>query len=151
LLLFLFSFLILSSSLAFIFGLLFVFLSILQLFPFICACPLIWFTSCPCFLSRPVPLIIVAVDRHVSKAIWALRTQIVLQKVRASTLLLFLCFYASMTVHVLIFMPALSRAHAIAYVVSHRVVFLLVFLSLSCAYLCPHFCLRCCTYLHSRA
>ena len=112
---------------------------------------LIWFTSCsctvPCFLSRPFPFIPVAVHRFVSKA--ALRTQIVLQKVRTWTLLLSLFFHVPMAAHILIFIPTLSRALAISYMVSLCTVSCSCYCSYRYTGLCPRSCFCCCANFYS--
>jgi len=88
--------------------------------------------------SRPFSFISVAIHRFVSfvsKA--ALRTQIVLQKVRTSTLLLVLLFHVPMTAHILIFIPTLSRAPAISYMASLCTESCSCSCSYRCAGLCP--------------
>ena len=97
--------------------------------------------------SRPFSFISVAIHRFVSKA--ALRTQIVLQKVRTSTLLLVLLFHVPMTAHILIFIPTLSRALAIQYMASLCTVSCSCSCSYRCAGLCPRSCFCCCAHLYS--
>jgi hypothetical protein len=113
--------------------------------------PLIWFTSCsctfPCLLSRPFPFISVAVHRFVSKV--ALKTQIVLHKVRTSTLLLGLFFHVPIAAHILIFIPTFSRALAISYMVSLCTVSCSCYCSYRYTGLCPRSCFCFCADLYS--